>query len=149
MKLTGKSPHPVNQPRCWAVWVTAGADGTEHAVTDEQMSVGRAERTGVYVAQCGLRFAAAAMVAPALRRCSDCLLLTPTPTRRSVGLPRGGLLTRATDRLHRLLRTPAAVSPYSEGTASRRKGSHGGAGEHAPRCPGVTVTRHNRVAATS
>ncbi|MCA1677359.1 MAG: hypothetical protein LC799_35995, partial [Actinobacteria bacterium] len=68
MKHAGK---PASQPRCRVTWVTSDADGTEHAVTDEQMTAGQA---GVYVAQCGLRFVAASMVTPALRRCADCLL---------------------------------------------------------------------------
>ncbi|MGH3981660.1 MAG: hypothetical protein ACRDST_02940 [Pseudonocardiaceae bacterium] len=33
------------------MWVTCGANGTEHAVADQQMTAGR---TGVYVAQCGV-----------------------------------------------------------------------------------------------
>lgn len=65
------------------VWVTSGADGTEHAVTDEQMTAGRARRFGMYVAQCGLRFVAASMATPALWRCTDCLLtrIYPPPRR--------------------------------------------------------------------
>jgi hypothetical protein len=112
--------------RSLVVWVTSGADGTEHVVTDEQMTAGRAEGSGMYVAQCGLRFVAASMVAPALRRCTDCLLLTPTSTRHRVGHPRGGLLARWTGRLLRLPRTPVAVSPHPEGggPASRPDESH-------------------------
>lgn len=106
MTLAGK---PANHPRCGAVWVTSNADGTEHAVTDEQMTAGRAGRSGVYVAQCGLRFVAAPMVTPALRRCTDCLL-TPAPTHHRMGPPHDGLLARWTGRLLRLLRTPVAVS---------------------------------------
>ncbi|HKR50023.1 MAG TPA: hypothetical protein VJT72_10655 [Pseudonocardiaceae bacterium] len=96
-------------------WVTSNADGTEHAVTDEQMTAGRADGSGMYVAQCGLRFVAAPMVTPALRRCTDCLLLTPAPPHHRAGPPRGGLLARWTGRLLRLLRTPVAVSPHPQG----------------------------------
>jgi hypothetical protein len=111
--------------RSLVVWVTSGADGTEHAVTDEQMTAGRAEGSGMYVAQCGLRFVAASMVAPALRRCTDCLL-TPAPTHHRAGPPRRGLLARWTGRLLRLLRTPVAVVPHPEGggPASRPDESH-------------------------
>lgn len=147
MTLAGK---PANHPRCGAVWVTSNADGTEHAVTDEQMTAGRAGRSGVYVAQCGLRFVAAPMVTPALRRCTDCLL-TPAPTHHRMGPPHDGLLARWTGRLLRLLRTPVAVSPHLEGggPASRPDGSHGGVGERAPQHPDPAVTHHNRVAVTS
>lgn len=109
--------------RSLVAWVTSNADGTEHAVTHEQMAAGRAGRSGVYVAQCGLRFVAAPMVTPALRRCTDCLLLTPA----RVVPPRDGLLTRWTGRLLRLLRTPVAGSPHPEGggPASRPDRSHG------------------------
>jgi hypothetical protein len=117
---------PANYPRCRAAWVTSNADGTEHAVTDEQMTAGRAEGSGMYVAQCGLRFVAASMVTPALRRCTDCLLLTLAPTHHRAGHPRGGLLARWTGRLLRLLRIPVAVSPHPEGggPASRPDESH-------------------------
>ncbi|MCA1676024.1 MAG: hypothetical protein LC799_28905 [Actinobacteria bacterium] len=65
--------------RSLVVWVTSGADGTEHAVIAEQMA---AARTGVYAARCGVRVVAAALVAPALRRCTDCVaLLSPQPGR--------------------------------------------------------------------
>lgn len=109
--------------RSLVAWVTSNADGTEHAVTHEQMAAGRAGRCGMYVAQCGLRFVAAPMVTPALRRCTDCLLLTPA----RVVPPRDGLLTRWTGRLLRLLRTPVAGSPHPEGggPASRPDRSHG------------------------
>ena len=112
--------------RSLVVWVTSGADGTEHVVTDEQMTAGRAEGSGMYVAQCGLRFVAASMVAPALRRCTDCLLLIPAPTRHRVGSPRGGLLARWAGWLFRLLWTPVAVSPHPQGggPASRPDKSH-------------------------
>ena len=118
---------PANHPRCHAVWVTSGANGTEHAVTDEQMTAGRAEGSGMYVAQCGLRFVAASMVAPPLRRCTDCLLLTSASTHHRAWPPRSGLLARWTGRLFRLLRTPVAVSPHPEGggPASRPDESHG------------------------
>ena len=58
--------------RSLAVWVTSGVDGTEHAVIAEHMA---AVRAGVYPARCGVRVLAAALVAPALRRCTDCVTL--------------------------------------------------------------------------
>ncbi|MGH3905778.1 MAG: hypothetical protein ACRDTE_16575, partial [Pseudonocardiaceae bacterium] len=108
MKLAGKPPA---HPRCRAVWVTSHADGTEHAVADEQMIAGRA---GAYVAQCGLRFATASMVTPARRRCTDCLL-QPLPADHRAVSPRDGLMARWAGRLLRLLRTPVAVSPHPDG----------------------------------
>jgi hypothetical protein len=112
--------------RSLVAWVTSNANGTEHAVTDEQMTAGRTEGSGMYVAQCGLRFVTASMVAPALRRCTDCLLLTTAPTHHRAGPPRGGLLVRWTGWLFRLLWTPVAVSPHPEGggPASRPDESH-------------------------
>ncbi|MGH4015763.1 MAG: hypothetical protein ACRDSL_17935 [Pseudonocardiaceae bacterium] len=116
-------------------------------MTDEQMAAGR---SGVYVAQCELRFVAAPMVTPALRRCTDCLLLTPALTHR-VGVPRGGLLGCWAGRLRRLLRTPVTVSSHPEGggPASRPGGSHGGVGERTPRRLDPAVTHHNGSAVTS
>jgi hypothetical protein len=110
--------------RSLGAWVTSNADGTEHAVTDEQMTAGRTGRSGVYLARCELQFVAAPMVTPALRRCTDCLLLL-TPAR--VVPPHDGLLTRWTSRLLHLLQTPVTGSPHPEGgdPASRPNGSHG------------------------
>lgn len=112
--------------RSLLAWVTSHADGTEHVVTHEQMAVGRAGRCGVYLAQCGLRFVAAALVTPALRRCTDCLQLTSSPTHHHVKSRHDGLLARWTGQLSRLLRAPVAVSRHPEdvGPASRPDGSH-------------------------
>ncbi len=126
------------------VWVTCGAGGTEHAVAEEQMAAGR---SGMYVAQCGLRFAAASMVTPARRRCTDCLL-QPLPAHHRAVSPRDGLMARWAGRLLRLLRTPVAVSPHPDGggPASRPDGSHGGVGGRAPWRPDPAVTHHPLLA---
>jgi len=65
------------------VWVTSGVDGTEHAVNEEQIAPAR---TGVYAARCGVRVVAAALAAPELRRCPDCVRrLNPKPGRHRAG----------------------------------------------------------------
>lgn len=129
------------------VWVTSGANGTEHAVTDEQMVAGR---SGVYAAQCGVQVVAASMVSPPLRRCTDCvLLLRPERARHRAGHLLGGQVVRWTRRLLgvlRLLRSQDSPYPPSGDTPILRPdGSHGGAGQH----PGPAVTHHNHVEASS
>lgn len=52
--------------------VTCAEDGQEHMVTDEQMVVGRAARTGRYMGLCGHLVCAAAMVCPPGRSCLGC-----------------------------------------------------------------------------
>lgn len=52
--------------------VTCAEDGQEHMVTDEQMVVGRAARTGRYMGLCGHLARAAAMVCPPGRSCPGC-----------------------------------------------------------------------------
>ncbi|MGH3938519.1 MAG: hypothetical protein ACRDTG_07755 [Pseudonocardiaceae bacterium] len=114
--------------RAWAVWVTSGADGTEHAVTDEQMTAGYAAKTGVYTAQCGMRVVAAAMVTPALRRCTPCLaLLRPGGPARRAQRSRSAPLFSWTGRLLGPLRTSTAASSHPEDgvtTARRPDRSH-------------------------
>jgi hypothetical protein len=87
-----------------------------------------------FVTRCGERCVAASMMAPALRRCTDCLLQL-RPGRHRAEPPRGGPLLRWINRLLNVPRTPVAVSPHPEGggiSAERPDGSHGGAGEDAP-----------------
>ncbi|MGH4008423.1 MAG: hypothetical protein ACRDTH_09780 [Pseudonocardiaceae bacterium] len=52
--------------------VTCAEDGKEHMVTDEQMVVGRAARSGRYMGLCGHLVRAAAMVCPPGRSCPGC-----------------------------------------------------------------------------
>lgn len=54
-------------------WITAQADGTEHAVTDEAHVAGMEVGDGVFEAVCGVRFLAACMDAGPLDRCSLCV----------------------------------------------------------------------------
>lgn len=117
MKLAGDSLHPANRVRRRVVWVTSGADGTEHAVTDEQMIAGQTERSGVYVARCEVRFVAASLMTPELRRCTDCLLLLRTElAHHRAGHLRSGQLVRWTRRLLGVLRIlRSQESPHPEG----------------------------------
>ncbi|MGQ0773321.1 MAG: hypothetical protein ACT4NY_02710 [Pseudonocardiales bacterium] len=147
MKLAGDSLHPANRVHCRVVWVTSGADGTEHAMTDEQMVAGR---SGVYVARCGGQVLAASMVVPPLRRFTDCVLfLRPGQARHLLG----GHVVRWTRRLLgvlRLLRSQDSPYPPSGDTPILRPdGSHGGAGQHSPTRPGPAVTHHNHAEASS
>ena len=150
MKRVDERLHPAHRVGRRAVWVTSGADGSEHAVSDEQMTAGLVGQAGVYVARCGERCVAASMMAPAFRRCTDCLLqLRPgrhraEPTR----WPVAPLVNRLLD----VPRTPVAVSPHPEGggiSVKRPDGSHGGAGEDAPLQPGPAVAHHTRAEASS
>ncbi|MGH3938415.1 MAG: hypothetical protein ACRDTG_07225 [Pseudonocardiaceae bacterium] len=128
-----------------AVWVTSGAEGIEHAVTDEQLTAGHTAKTGVYSARCGMRVLAAAMVTPPQRRCTHCLiLLRPGPPRHRANPSCGGSLLDWTTRLLGFLRTPTAVPPHPQGATPVRRsdGGHGGVGQYAPRQPGLAVTRH-------
>lgn len=102
MKLAGDSWHPTNRVRRRMVWVTSGADGTEHAVNDEQMIAGQTGRAGVYVARCEVRVVAASLVTPALQRCTNCLLLLRAEQSHHRA-KHGSLLARWT---HRLLSVP-------------------------------------------
>ncbi|MGH3928375.1 MAG: hypothetical protein ACRDTF_00180 [Pseudonocardiaceae bacterium] len=137
--------------RALAVWVTSGAEGIEHAVTDEQMTAGQTAKTGVYNARCGTRVVAAAMVTPPQRRCTHCMiLLRPGPPRHRAKPFRGSPLLDWTTRLLGLLRTPTAVPPIPGGATPRRSdGGHGGVGQHAPRQPGLAVTRHRHATVPS
>ena len=151
MKRVDERLHPAHRVGRRAVWVTSGADGTEHAVSDEQMTAGLVGQAGVYVARCGERCVAALMMAPALRRCTDCLLQL-RPGRHRAELPRGNPLLRWLNRLLAVPRTPVAVSPHPEGggiSLKRPDGSHGGAGEDAPLRPGPAVAHHDRAEASS
>ena len=151
MKHVDERLHPAHRVGRRAVWVTSGMDGTEHAVSDEQMTAGLVGQTGVYVARCGERCVAASMVAPALLRCSDCLLQL-RPGRHRAELPRGGPLLRWMNRLLNVPRTPVALSPHPEGggtSAERPDGGHGGAGKGAPLRPGPAVAHHDRAEASS
>ena len=151
MKHVDERLHPAHRVGRRAVWVTSGMDGTEHAVSDEQMTAGLVGQTGVYVARCGERCVAASMVAPALLRCSDCLLQL-RPGRHRAEHPCGGPLLRWMNRLLNVPRTLVAVSPHPEGggiSARRPDGSHGGVGEDTPLQPDPVVAHHNRAEASS
>lgn len=133
------------------VWVTSGVDGTEHAVSDEQMVAGR---SGVFAARCGVQVIAASMVSPPLRRCIYCLLLLrPERARHRAGHVLGGRVVRWTRRLLgvlRLLRSQdSPYPPCGEPLVLRPDGSHGGAGNPAPARPGPAVTHHHRAEAGS
>lgn len=109
-----------------AVWVTSGADGTEHVVTDEQMTAGHAAKSGVYTAGCGMRVLVAAMVTPALRRCTPCLaLLRPGPARRRAKHCRAGPLFSRLTRLLSTRRRSIAESPDPEGDTAPARGPGG------------------------
>lgn len=58
--------------RARVIQVTCGDDGQEHVVTDEQMAIGRAARSGRYMGLCGHLVRAAAMVCPPGRSCPRC-----------------------------------------------------------------------------
>ena len=69
------------------VWVTSGADGTEHAVNEEQVTPARA---GVYATRCGVRMIAATLATHELRRCTACVRqLHPQPGRHRARQRRG------------------------------------------------------------
>lgn len=53
-------------------WITAQADGTEHAVTDEAQVAGMEAGDGVFEAMCGTRFLVACLEVGPRDRCSDC-----------------------------------------------------------------------------
>ena len=53
-------------------WITAQADGAEHAVTDSALAEAR---RGVFRGRCGTRFLAASMDAAPLHRCLNCRAL--------------------------------------------------------------------------
>jgi hypothetical protein len=53
-------------------WITAQADGAEHAVTDEAHVAGMQAGKGRYEAACGVVFLAACMDAGPLGRCASC-----------------------------------------------------------------------------
>ena len=62
-----------HQPtRVRVIRVTCAEDGREHMVTNEQMVVGQAARSGRYMGLCGHLVCAAAMVCPPGRSCSGC-----------------------------------------------------------------------------
>jgi hypothetical protein len=52
-------------------WMTCAGDRREHAVTDEEVLAGH--QRGVYRAACGHLVAAAPLICPPGRRCTDCL----------------------------------------------------------------------------
>ena len=52
--------------------VSCAEDGQEHMVTDKQMGVDRASRSGRYTALCGHLVRTAAMVCPPGRSCPRC-----------------------------------------------------------------------------
>lgn len=145
MKHVDEGRHPADRVRSRTVWITSGANGTEHAVSDEQMTAALIGQTGIYVTRCGERCIAASLMAPALRRCADCLLLL-RPGRHRAEPPRGGPLLRWMYRLFKVPRTPVAVSPHPEGggiSAMRPDGSHGGDGEEdTPLQPALAVAHH-------
>jgi len=151
VKLAGDSLHSANRVHCRVVWVTSGANGTEHAVTDEQMV---AARSGVYAAQCGVQVVAASMVSPPLRRCTDCvLLLRPEHACHRAGPLLVGQVVRWTRRLFGVLRLLRSQdSPYlpcGEPLVLRPDGRHGGVGDPTPARPGLAVTHHDRAEASS
>jgi len=57
------------------IWVTSLVDGADHAVTDENMCAGMADRTGTYVAWCGARVVPPSMCEPSCGRCRRCVAL--------------------------------------------------------------------------
>ncbi len=152
MKRTDERLHPANRVHRRPVWVTSGADGTEHAVTAEQMTAGLVSQAGVYLARCGERCVAASMVMPPVRRCTDCLLQL-RPGRHRAEPPRGGPLLRLLNWLLGVPETPVVVSsPHPEGgdvSAKRPDGSHGGVGNNTLLLPGLAVAHHKQPKTSS
>ena len=59
--------------RCdWFTWITAQADGTEHAVTEKAEQTSRAARRGAFEAMCGEIFLCASMDVGPSRTCPRC-----------------------------------------------------------------------------
>jgi hypothetical protein len=56
----------------WFSWITAQADGTEHAVTDEAHVAGMDAGDGMYEAMCDARFLIACQDVGPRGRCSCC-----------------------------------------------------------------------------
>jgi len=54
-------------------WITAQADYTEHAVTDQAQTYGIITGNGLFKAICGVNFLAAPMTAEPHNACSHCL----------------------------------------------------------------------------
>ncbi|RZS30322.1 hypothetical protein EV193_11718 [Herbihabitans rhizosphaerae] len=64
-------------PRVWTTWHTNGADGRDHAVTDEAMA---AADDGIYEGLCGVTVVPGSMTQPPGPQCPACRGMT----RRSV-----------------------------------------------------------------
>jgi hypothetical protein len=63
-------------------WITAQADYTEHAVTDQAQTSGITTGNGLFEAICGVDFLAASMVAAPRNACSHCLSALWTRTQK-------------------------------------------------------------------
>lgn len=91
-------------------WITAGIDGTEHAVTEAAFDAGR-QQAGEFEAVCGDKFICAPMTVGPVRRCGRCIrILTALESLSSVAARieprRPSLLVRFLRRCHK---TPVGV----------------------------------------
>jgi len=132
-----------------AVWVTSAVSGTDHALTDEGMTVGRGAHLGRYVAVCGAHVTAAPLVAQSGPRCHRCLArlrawpdATGKPTRAQSALRRAGLLRRWWARRPEI---PAVAAPRPPAVPERSGRFRTTAGPGiAPQSPGPAVAHHRR-----
>jgi len=66
-------PHPDTIPeQLWLTWLNCTNDGTDHAVTDQELTTGQHRDSGRYQAVCGHIATPQAMITPPGRRCVTC-----------------------------------------------------------------------------
>lgn len=118
--------------------LTCTVDGLAHLVSDDAAAEGVAAGRGTYIALCGHKVHAAAMVCAAGRPCPRCdrrvevggQLVLPEPRRRRGG--RGSARSRLRRLLgHRLVLVPWKAAPRADGAA-------------VPRPTGTTGASHRR-----
>src|SRR2546423_2938383 len=110
-------------------WITAGVDGTEHAVTEAAFDAGR-QQAGEFEGVCGDEFLCAPMTVGPARRCLRCIRVLAALESLSnmdarLEPHRPSLLVRALRRCHK---TPAGAGesrrPAPTGTHSGQHGKH-------------------------
>jgi hypothetical protein len=99
--------------RALVTWVTCGLDRSDHAISDDDMTVGLAMGAGRYAALCGNTVCAASLMSPPGRRCPSCQVIAQRIDRES--LPRKtGVLSgwRGRGRPRNDATHPDAVTPW-------------------------------------
>ena len=102
-----EAPRPVRRATL-VTWITCEFDRAEHAISDDEMTIGSRMGTGRYAALCASTVYAASLMCPPGQRCPSCQILAqrtnrPPPPRKTRIFARWrGRRRRMTQQIHTL-----------------------------------------------